>query len=232
MGGILDRIRSAWSDALRPAAAGHRARSPIGGNGLAAAGNVWPFGAFPPLSYDIILADPPTDFKTWSAAGHGKSQHAHYDVMSWDALRALPVAQLGRGDTLLWCWGCWPTIDRSLDMIKAWGFKYVTGGAWTKLTKNGKHRWGPGYRLRSVTEPYLLATLGSPKTVRDIKNLIETDHLDSIRAENRGHSRKPDEQYEICERIMPRALRRIELFSRKSRPGWDAWGNEVGKFDA
>jgi N6-adenosine-specific RNA methylase IME4 len=23
----------------------------------------------------------------------------------------------------------------------------------------------------------------------------------------------------------------VELFSRTSAPGWDAWGNEVGKFD-
>lgn len=25
--------------------------------------------------------------------------------------------------------------------------------------------------------------------------------------------------------------RRLELFSRASRPGWDAWGLETGKFD-
>ena len=23
----------------------------------------------------------------------------------------------------------------------------------------------------------------------------------------------------------------LDLFSRETRPGWDAWGNEVGKFD-
>lgn len=26
-------------------------------------------------------------------------------------------------------------------------------------------------------------------------------------------------------------LRRLDLFSRQSRPGWTAWGNEAGKFD-
>lgn len=189
------------------------------------------FDEIPPLAYDVILADPPTDFETWSDKGHGKSQHRHYDVMSWEALNALRVDQLGRGDAILFCWGCWPTIDRTLEMIRAWGFKYVTGGAWTKLTKYGKHRWGTGYRLRSITEPYLIATLGSPDTIKTVKNIIETKYLSTIRAENLGHSRKPDEQYEVCERIMPRAVRYLELFGRKTRPGWDTFGNEVGKFD-
>lgn len=189
------------------------------------------FEDIPPLAYDVILADPPVDFETWSDKGHGKSQHAHYDVMSWEALSAIPVAQLGRGDAILFCWACWPTIDRSLEMIRAWGFKYVTGGSWHKRTKHGKSGFGTGYRFRSATEPYLLGTLGNPKTVKDIRNLIVAEGFDEIDAENLGHSRKPDEQYEVCERIMPRALRYLELFSRKTRPGWDAFGNEVGKFD-
>lgn len=27
-------------------------------------------------------------------------------------------------------------------------------------------------------------------------------------------------------------LPRVELFARTRRPGWDAWGNEVEKFEA
>jgi hypothetical protein len=40
------------------------------------------------------------------------------------------------------------------------------------------------------------------------------------------HSRKPDEAYEIIERMYP-GLPRIELFARGRRPGWDAWGNQA-----
>lgn len=189
------------------------------------------FDDIPLLAYDVILADPPTDFETYSDKGHEKSQHAQYPIMTWDDLFALRVADLGRGDATLFLWACWPTLDRSIDMLKSWGFRYVTGGSWTKLTKNGKHRWGTGYRLRSVCEPYLIGTLGSPAQVTNVKNLIETEHLDVIRAENRGHSRKPEEQYEVCEKLMPHALRRLEMFARSTRPGWDAFGNEVGKFD-
>lgn len=40
------------------------------------------------------------------------------------------------------------------------------------------------------------------------------------------HSRKPDEAYELIERIYPE-LPKIELFARQARPGWAAWGNQA-----
>jgi N6-adenosine-specific RNA methylase IME4 len=47
----------------------------------------------------------------------------------------------------------------------------------------------------------------------------------------REHSRKPDEFYGIVTEYTPAALRRADLFARETRPGFDGWGNEVGKFD-
>jgi N6-adenosine-specific RNA methylase IME4 len=48
-----------------------------------------------------------------------------------------------------------------------------------------------------------------------------------MRERRREHSRKPEVSYRIIEAMYP-ALPKIELFARQSRPGWDAWGNEVG----
>jgi N6-adenosine-specific RNA methylase IME4 len=48
-----------------------------------------------------------------------------------------------------------------------------------------------------------------------------------IHAPRREHSRKPDEAYEIIERMYP-TLPKIELFARQTRPGWEVWGNQVG----
>jgi N6-adenosine-specific RNA methylase IME4 len=39
-------------------------------------------------------------------------------------------------------------------------------------------------------------------------------------------SRKPDEAYELIERMYPE-LPKIELFARNRRSGWDAWGNQA-----
>lgn len=47
----------------------------------------------------------------------------------------------------------------------------------------------------------------------------------------REHSRKPDEAYAAAEAMMPQAMNRADLFSRQVRPGWTAWGDEVGKFE-
>jgi N6-adenosine-specific RNA methylase IME4 len=45
----------------------------------------------------------------------------------------------------------------------------------------------------------------------------------------REHSRKPDEVYERIQRLAAGPY--LELFSRRSRQGWDCWGDQVGLFD-
>ncbi len=43
------------------------------------------------------------------------------------------------------------------------------------------------------------------------------------------HSRKPDEVYERIAALVPGPY--LELFARARREGWEAWGDEVGRFD-
>ena len=62
-----------------------------------------------------------------------------------------------------------------------------------------------------------------PRTATNVRNILD--------AEARGHSRKPDCQYDFCERLAPHAVRFAELFARQRRGGrWDSWGNETDKF--
>jgi len=68
-------------------------------------------------------------------------------------------------------------------------------------------------------------------TPRSIDEWAKVIADDLIHAPRREHSRKPDEAYELIERMYPE-LPRIELFARARRPGWDAWGNETEKFAA
>lgn len=46
----------------------------------------------------------------------------------------------------------------------------------------------------------------------------------------REHSRKPDEVFTRIERLARGPY--LEMFSRESRPGWDAWGDQSALFDA
>lgn len=200
----------------------------------------WPFGSLRPLSYNLIMIDPPWPTQMRSEKGEKKSHTRHYASMSFEAIRTLPVNQLAADDCILFMWCTWPLLlhggdpkrhfrdhDASVSPVgaclKAWGFRYVTGGAWLKRKSRGGIAFGPGYRARSACEPFLLAVHGEPKNSRSHRNFI--DGLAD------GHSVKPAEAYTWCETYMPGA-RRVELFSRTERKGWDTWGNQAGRLGA
>ncbi len=77
--------------------------------------------------------------------------------------------------------------------------------------------------LRGNAEVFLLGRVGNPPTCScSIRNVIE--------GPLRRHSEKPEEAYQVAETLFGPA-RRADLFSRKTRPGWEAWGDEAGVFD-
>lgn len=197
----------------------------------------WPFAGLERFAADLIMADPPWHFETYSDDGQAKGPAAQYDTMSLEEIADLPVRNLGRPDCVLWLWATWPLLPEQLKIVAAWGFRYVSGGAWTKRTVNDKLAFGTGYRLRSACEPFLLGVSGNPETARDVRNVV--DGL------AREHSRKPESGYAAAEQLMlagrtheqfrediGRRCRLYDLFSRERRDGWDGWGHQAGKFDA
>jgi N6-adenosine-specific RNA methylase IME4 len=188
---------------------------------------------WPSRRYDVILADPPWTFSPWGdhpdarlpQSGHAEGGARHYEVMSLDALKRLPVADIAEKDCALFLWGTWPTVEQAMAVGEAWGFRFKTlAFLWAKLTKT-ETRWhmGLGYWTRANPEPCWLFTRGKPKRIaKDVRQLVV--------APIREHSRKPDAVPRRIERLMGDTSR-VELFARESRAGWDAWGNETGKFD-
>lgn len=184
----------------------------------------WSFDPLPPLSFDLVMADPPWAFALRSEAGQAKSAQAQYACMTLDEIAALPVAHLARGSCWLWLWATHPTLPDALAVMRAWGFTFVTSGVWSKRGASGALAFGTGYVLRCASEPFLIGRIGNPPLgSRSTRTVLE--------AERGRHSEKPDAAYEVAERTFL-ALRRADLFSRRSRPGWEAWGAEAGKFDA
>jgi N6-adenosine-specific RNA methylase IME4 len=189
----------------------------------------WPFGSLAPQSFDLIMADPPWHFELRSEAGEEKSAQAQYATMTLDDIAALPVADLARENAILWLWATAPMLPAQIEIGERWGFRYATSGVWVKRTVHGKTAFGTGYVLRNAHEPFLIMKRGEPQTTRSVRSVVE--------GAVREHSRKPDEAFAAAERMMPgpaeggREIRRVELFSREARPGWAAWGDEVGKFD-
>lgn len=184
----------------------------------------WPFGDLEPCSYGLIYADPPWRFRTWSETNQSKSPSRHYDLMTLDDIKALPVGDLAAPNCALVMWACAPTLDQAFAVMSAWGFKFKTAGAWAKQSSTGqKWAFGTGYLLRSAAEFYLIGMIGNPKSaVRDVRNLVV--------APIREHSRKPDCMRQDLERMFP-DVPKIELFGRTTVPGWTVWGNQTTKFN-
>lgn len=183
----------------------------------------WFFHPLLPLHYEMIVIDPPWGFDLYSKEGAKKSALSKYDLMTDADILKMPVGQLASMDCLLYCWATAPQLPLAIDCVKRWGFEYKSVLVWRKTTATGKVRMGTGYRVRTTGEVVVVATLGNPKQAA-----IPQTIFDGIARE---HSRKPDEFYDLCDRVMPHA-RRADVFAREQRPGWHAFGNELGKFNA
>ncbi len=211
--------------------------------------DVQAFAALRPAGgFSVILADPPWTYESWSARGTGKGASRHYITMGVPEICALPVNMLAGKDCALFMWATWPLMPCWMRVVKAWGFTF-SGLAWEWIKYNPqtrKYAFGGGYGTRKNLEPCLLATRGNPQLrkgweagllddghdpegVRSVRDFIQWSPHDCIRSPRRDHSRKPPEQYDRIETLFNGPY--VELFARETRPGWSAWGNEVGKFD-
>lgn len=183
----------------------------------------WAFDPLVPLSYEVIVADPPWRFRTWSEHNQAKSASRHYSLMMLGDIKALPVGQLAQADCLLLLWttGWAIATGQAHDVARAWGFAPKSEIVWNKRTASGKSRMGTGYWARSMHEPIMLASIGKPRKFSAFPSAF--DGL------AREHSRKPDEFYALVNKHTC-GLRRADLFSREKREGFDGWGDEHGKF--
>jgi N6-adenosine-specific RNA methylase IME4 len=123
------------------------------------------------------------------------------------------VKELADKDAVLFLWVTAPMLKRAFPIIEAWGFEYKSLFVWDKIRHN------VGFYNSVRAELLLICTRGS--CTPDTGKLI--DSVQSIERSNK-HSEKPHEFYDI--EAMYDHGRKLELFARKNRPGWDSDGNE------
>lgn len=171
--------------------------------------------------YKVIYADPPWSYKVWSKKGAGRSAESHYPTMNIEDIKALPVKELAEKDCALFLWITFPMLREAWSVMDAWGFTYKSVAfVWIKQNKKTPSLfWGMGYWTRANAELCVIATKGSPK--RESKAVHQV-----IISPVEEHSKKPDEARQRIVQLMG-DVPRIELFARKSSPGWDVWGNEA-----
>jgi N6-adenosine-specific RNA methylase IME4 len=184
----------------------------------------WPFGNLRMFGYQVLLIDPPWAFENWSEKGEGRNASQHYATMTWEQIAALPVGHLASDNCACFLWCVDPLLDRGFDVLRGWGFRYVTVAfTWAKRTRRDRGwHMGPGYYTRANPETCLLGITGQMERKSAGVRQLLVEPL-------REHSRKPDRVAADIEKLFGE-VPRAELFARTKRPGWDCWGNETTKF--
>ena len=173
---------------------------------------------FPDRKYKTIAADPP-----WPERGGGKIKRGadrHYELMKVKDIAALPVVDLTDPEGChLYMWVTNNYLPDGIDVLRAWGFRYITKIDWHK------DKIGLGQYFRGKSESCLFGVRGKlPYKIVDGKR---QQGVTSFEAPVGRHSEKPEIMRQMIERVS--YAPRIELFARHDRPGWDSWGLEVGK---
>ena len=194
-----------------------------------------PFAGFKRGHYGMVVADPPWHFRARTALQmtnwtSRRDAEKHYPVMGVDDIAALPVRDVVAPDAHLLLWITGPLLieGKHIQIMKAWGFKPSSVAfTWVKLkrsidvcqlrlttTLESDLHVGLGLTTRKNAEFCLLGRRGNAKRLsKSVREII----------------RKPEEFYRRAQQYAAGPY--LEMFSRQSRPGWDAWGLEVGKFD-
>jgi len=177
-------------------------------------------------TYRTILVDSP-----WPERGGGKIKRGadkHYSLMTVPAIAALPIGDWAAQDAHLYSWVTNNYLEDGLEVVRAWGFRYITMVSWFK------DRVGLGQYYRGRTEHCLFAVRGRlPYAERPGGGRAQGEtgfeapepDLADFKAHRGEHSVKPEELRKMIERVSPGPY--LEVFARRPVAGWDTWGNEV-----
>jgi len=183
--------------------------------------------------FRTIVADPPWPivWRPGKSRRNGRGErHGNikrdlgYRTMSIEEIVAVPVYELAEFEAHLYLW----TTDRFLldgsaaRVARAWGFDPRRLLVWKKSG------FGLGTFPRPQHECCVVAVRGScPFKVRNVGSVqnwgLVYRTIDGV--PRRWHSAKPEGFFSVVESASPGPY--LELFARKRRPGWAAWGDEV-----
>ena len=157
--------------------------------------------------FRTIVIDPP-----WQYSGAPERVRPVYATMTQKELLALPVFSWADDPAHLYLWSTNANLRDALELMKAWGFEFKTMITWVKPS------FGMGSYFRTSTEHVLFGVCGHLLTrVRNIGT-----HFTAPKA---SHSEKPDYFYQLVKRASYPPC--VDVFARKKRSGWSAWGNEM-----
>jgi len=159
--------------------------------------------------FACIYADPPWIYgnqKTRGATGN------HYEGLTVDELKALPVNKLTTENAHLHLWTTNAFLPDSFSIMESWGFTYKSVFVWVKP------QMGMGNYWRVSHEFLLLGIKGKPP--------FNSHSIKSWGEYRRGkHSEKPEEIRHKIESVSAGPY--LELFGRRLVDNWTVLGNQI-----
>lgn len=161
------------------------------------------------IRFGCIYADPP-----WQYGNQGTraATDNHYGTMTLEAIASLPVGKLAAPRSHLHLWTTDSFLEPAIELLTGWGFERRQTFVWVKP------QLGIGNYWRSSHEYMLLGIRGGltfpPSNVKSWGQWDRTEH-----------SEKPEGVRSLIEQMSPGP--RLEMFARKTAPGWTSWGNQI-----
>lgn len=205
----------------------------------------------PPLptqKYSLVVADPPWKFHIRESDPTHRNRTPYPNMEDGD-IGSLPIGDMADKWCYLLLWTTNAHLPLALTCLERWGFQYKQTYHWIKVPRHSKGQdddrlmMGTGHWGRLCSESFLVGIKGRPPAFSslglNVKNVFYAPRPPE-------HSRKPEEFWAIANRLKTAygdwlvsrnlkpeqdEVKAIELFSRRSRPGWDCWGLEAGRFD-
>lgn len=183
-------------------------------------------------AYRTVLSDPP-----WLERGGGQIKRGadrHYPLMATAAIAALPVREWVASDAHAYIWVTNNFLPDGLEVMKAWGFTYITKIDWFKgdiddelqadQMTDEDLQVGLGQYFRGVTESCLFGVRGR-LPYRTLPNGKRAQGRTGFHAPRGEHSHKPEVLRRMLECVSHGPY--LEMFARRAAEGWDSWGNEA-----
>ena len=174
--------------------------------------------------YEVIYSDPPWQQQKGNLrkCRPNQSKALCYDTMSLEAIvklhnHILQNHTAEKHNVFMW------TIDKFLpqaeNFMQELGYQLHARMVWDK--ENGI---APAFTVRFSHE-YLLWFYKKGKMLKPSED-TRGKYTTIIREKSTEHSRKPIRAYSMLENMFPSA-KKLELFARNTRKGWDSFGNEI-----
>lgn len=179
------------------------------------------------MKYDILMIDPPWPKKKGGIRNVRKNQTRllGYETMSVRDIFLLlqdTIFEIHAADAhTVFIWSVDEFLHDCELAMEFMGYKRHARLIWDK--GNGI---APCFSVRYSHE--YLTWFYKPK-FQPVDKSVRGKYTTVFKEPAREHSRKPDQAYNMITFMFPTA-KKIDIFSREKREGWDQWGNEIEKF--